>query len=146
MGILSVSDFKNIIDDCISELSGTALIVFFSCLIRMTSDDSFVAGMVVFMAYSFTNYSNFKFSKSHFNPAVTVAYYFLDEIDLVTALIYVICQAAGSAGAAFFLILLRKVESTGVFIGCPWIGTFKYEGKDQSPVTFLQCKATLTDF
>lgn len=140
MGLIAVSDFKNIIDDCISEFSGTAFIVFFCCLIRMTSDDSFVCGSVVFFVYAFASYSNYKFSKSHFNPAVTVAYYFLGEVDLITAIVYVCCQAAGSVGAALLALILTKVETTGQFIGCPWRGTFKFEGKEYQTSSYFQRK------
>lgn len=139
MGILTVSDFKNLIDDCISEFSGTAFIVFFSCIIRMTSNDSFICGSVVFFIYAFANYSNYKFSKSHFNPAVTIAYYLLGEIELVTTLVYIVCQLAGSAGAGFMALILSKIEKTGNLVGTPWKGTFKFEGKDYEPVTYFQC-------
>lgn len=138
MGLVAVADFKNMIDDCVSELSGTAFIVFFASLIRMTSNDSFICGAVVFFVYTFASYSNYKFSKSHFNPAITLAYYFLGEIELITAIVYVCCQVAGSVGAALLALLISKVETTGTTVGCPWRGSFKFEGKDFVPVNYFQ--------
>ena len=141
MPALKFQDFKDAMDQCLSEALSTCLIVFFSGLIRMTSPDSFIAGGVVFFLYSFLIYGNYKFSKSHFNPAVTIAYYLHDDLSMLSAIMLVICQLVGSVGAALLLALMELLgvnKQKHMFLGCPWLGTFTYNGKLIQSTTMFQ--------
>lgn len=135
-------DFLSSKEIVMGEFSGTLFIVFFCGLARMTTTDPFTCGGVVFMTYAMCKYGNYKFCKSHFNPAVTIAYFFLGEIKLLQAIIYVLSQLAGSAAAGLLLIALSLfgVNKTGIIAGCPWKGTFKYRGVDTDTAGYFQSK------
>ncbi len=138
-------DFMNSKDIVMGEFSGTLFIVFFCGLARMTTKDPFTCGGVVFLTYAMCKYGNYKFSKSHFNPAVSIAYYFMGEIKVLQMIIYVVSQLAGSVGAGVLLIIMSLfgVNRTGITAGCPWKGTFKYKGVDTDTAGYFQSNSYL---
>lgn len=77
-------------DAMIGEVTGVFFIVFFCGLTRMTTLEPFVCGSVVFLTYSMAKYGNYKFSKAHFNPAVSIAYYMQKEINSLQVVMYVL--------------------------------------------------------
>jgi glycerol uptake facilitator-like aquaporin len=135
-------DFIDNKDVFLGEGSGCLFIVFFCGLARMTTTDPFTCGGVVFLSYSMCKYSNFKFSKAHFNPAVSIAYFLLGEIKLLQTMIYVASQLLGSVVAGLLLMLMFwfGVGKTGVKAGCPWKGTFMYNGIETDTAGYFQSK------
>jgi glycerol uptake facilitator-like aquaporin len=135
-------DFKDNKDIVLGEASGCLFVVFMCGIVRMTTTDPFTCGAVVFMTYAMAKYSNYKFSKAHFNPAVSIAYYIMDEIKSMQCVIYVASQLAGSVAAGILLMVLYwlGVSTTGVGAGCPWKGTFKYKGVDTDTAGYFQSK------
>ena len=116
--------------------------MFFCGMVRMTTTDPFTCGGVVFLTYSMAKYANFKFSKSHFNPAVSIAYYIMGELKSMQTVIYVASQLAGSLAAGALLVIFNfmGMTTTDVSAGCPWKGTFKYKGKTTDTAGYFQSK------
>lgn len=135
-------DFIDNKDIVLGEASGCLFIVFFCGLVRMTTTDPFTCGGVVFLTYSMAKYGNYKFSKAHFNPAVSIAYYIMDEIKSMQCVIYVASQLAGSVAAGLLLMIfyILGVSHTGIKAGCPWKGTFKYHGVETDTAGYFQSK------
>ena len=149
MGLLGLSlpskkDIMENKDAVLGEISGVFFIVFFFFFVRMTTLEPFVCGSVVFLTYSMNKYGSYKFSKAHFNPAVSIAYYLLGEINSLQVVLYVLAQLAASAGAGVLLLLLSafKINRTGIVAGCPWKGTFKYNGVDTDTAGYFQSKSS----
>jgi len=118
--ITQTKKFLEIKDELVSEFIGTFLIVFLTCFSDMWIFDSFIDGGVTFFVYSFCIYSSYKFSKSHFNPAVTFGYFTMGEIKFVKAILYIITQllASVAAGAiASFFSKLNQLKTNGA----PWV-------------------------
>lgn len=136
-------DFYDNKEIVLGEFTGCLFIVLICGLVRMTTIDPFTCGGVVFLTYSISKYANYKFSKSHFNPAVTISYYVLGEINSLQGCIYVASQLVGSiaAGGLLMLFFILGVSKTGIAAGCPWKGTFKYNGVETDTAGYFQSKS-----
>lgn len=104
----SRSSIKIFVGECL----GTFVFVFFGCGASVISA-VYNAGLGLFqialiwgVALTLAIYVSRSLSCAHFNPALSVAMYFLRRIQLKTMLVYIFSQFIGAALAALFLLIL----------------------------------------
>lgn len=112
-----------------SEFLGTFLTVFLCNLLVMKNSDPFSVGLGIFFIMTFFVYANMRFSKAHLNPAVTIAYFILGDLQLAKLIMYSIAQVSASVLAGFILIFFRKGRVTNN-LGAPWLKSFDLNGEE----------------
>ena len=98
-----------------SEFIGTFVLIFIGCGAIMTNEISGDIGhvgislafgiAVLIMIYSVGNVSG-----AHFNPAVTIAFYFVNKLDKKMVLPYICSQLSGALTASLLLKFIYNVE------------------------------------
>ena len=105
---------NNLLNRCLAEFFGTYALVFFGCgsMIMNQLNDSIMPAFIIpiifgliicIMIYAFGGLSG-----AHFNPAVSIGFFFLKEISLKNMLFYITSQCLGAILASTTHLMLFK--------------------------------------
>lgn len=104
----------------IIEFIGTMGLVIFASMARINNqEDLVVVSFTIFFLTSVFAYTFFHHSGSQFNPILTLSLVITKQIEFGRAIVYVLCQLAGSFLGAAVVYLLVNDKDSGDYIGAP---------------------------
>ena len=102
------------------EFIGTLGLVIFASMARITNqEDLVVVSITIFFLTAAFAYTFFRHSGSQFNPVLTLSLVITKQIEFGRALVYVLCQLAGSFLGAAVVYLIMSGKDSGDYIGAP---------------------------
>ena len=112
---------NNLFNRCLAEFFGTYALVFFGCgsmiinQINASIMPSFIIPIIFGLIICIMIYAFGDLSGAHFNPAVSVGFYFLKEISLKNTSFYIVSQCLGAilASATHFM-LFKGIHDYGM--------------------------------
>ena len=128
---------NNLLNRCLAEFFGTYALVFFGCgsmiinQINASIMPSFIIPIIFGLIICIMIYAFGDLSGAHFNPAVSVGFYFLQEISIKDTLFYIMAQCMGAILASTTHLILFKgahdYGMTNLHNGIDLIGGISFE-------------------
>lgn len=104
----------------IIEFLGTMGLVLFASMARITNQEDLLnVCLTVFFLTSTFAYTFFHHSGAQFNPMLTLSLVITKQIEFGKAVVYVLCQLAGSFTAGAIVYLIMKDKENGKYLGAP---------------------------